>query len=184
MVCRLELLLLLLILSFCQYDHAHCKVEEKAVQEELSMAHAHRKTLASEVQTVHNQVAEGEHLLQSLKTEAQAVELWIQEADEHIGFMLKFIQRQKLYWLTQHPVTTHTLVDTSSSSPINSPSPDGATASDYSEPDQQDNETQLDSNLKTWDTLTETSVTLVEPRILALQGGGPVSVEGVYVEGG
>ena len=97
------------------------------------MARAHRKTLSSEEQTAQNRVSEAENLLQSLKTEVQVVQLRVQEADEHIGFILEFLRRQRLYQLTQHPISTQPPVE-APSSPINTPSSDGA-ISGYSEPD-------------------------------------------------
>ena len=44
-------------------------------------------------------------MLQSLRTEVLEVQLRLREADEHIGFIRDFLQKQKLYRLTQVPVS-------------------------------------------------------------------------------
>jgi hypothetical protein len=44
-------------------------------------------------------------LLQSLRTVVLEVQLRLREADEHIGFIRDFLQKQKLYRLTQAPVS-------------------------------------------------------------------------------
>lgn len=57
------------------------------------------------MQAALHRVQEGESLLQSLRTEVLEAQLRLREADEHIGFIRDFLQKQKLYRLTQAPVS-------------------------------------------------------------------------------
>ena len=129
------------------------------------MVCTHRKTLLSEEQTAQNRVSEAENLLQSLKMEVQVVQLWVQEADEHIGFILEFLRRQRLYQLTQHPISMQSPVKVPSSL-INSPSSDGA-ISGYSEPDGEDDGTHVFEEVCSNQTTCLTSKIGDRPKVLS-----------------
>jgi hypothetical protein len=103
---------------FQQYDHAYMTIEEKAGLEELETARAHRKTIASDLKVAEYRVEEGETLLQSLRTEVLEGQLCLREADEHIGFIRDFLQKQKMDRLTRTP-TSHQ--ERPGSPPLNSP---------------------------------------------------------------
>lgn len=60
----------------------------------------------AEVQAAQCRVQEGESLLRSLRTEVLEGQLRLREADEHIGFIRDFLQKQKLYQLTQAPMVS------------------------------------------------------------------------------
>jgi hypothetical protein len=60
------------------------------------MAHAKQETLAAEHQIAINHMKEAETLLQKCQHKVAMASLQLQEAKEHIGWMQKHFQSQKL----------------------------------------------------------------------------------------
>lgn len=71
------------------------EIDEKTVQKDLAIAISFRNEMVSEVQAALNRVALGEEMVENLKDELRAAEIRVQEADENIADIQKFLERRR-----------------------------------------------------------------------------------------